>query len=141
MSGIVEFLTARLDEDEQDAKDAASRRGPHWLAEEYRDDGWGVSRDRAVIASGKPIVTEDNDYSSAMTIDHIARHDPARVLADVAAKRAIVDEYMAAVRSVAEYPDDRSAIMAEWSFKRAVRRLAQPHADHPDFDPAWKTDA
>lgn len=69
--------------------------------------------------------------------DHIARHDPARVLADVAAKRKIVD---VAAESVAlkdlSYYEDHSGERELAAF--VLRQLAQPYADHPAFDPAWR---
>lgn len=55
---------------------------------------------------------------------HIARHDPARVLREVAAKRAIVERY-------AKAPD--------WAGGEDVRLLAAVWSDHPDYRQEWRT--
>src|SRR5258708_12897907 len=84
MSDLAAFLTARLDEDEVAAKAAMNVYGADWNAQtgsEYlpaRVYGKG-GRDRPVA-----------DTSRAYPADHIARHDPARVLREVKAKRAIL---------------------------------------------------
>lgn len=75
---------------------------------------------------------------------HIARHDPARVLAECTAKRRIVEASRseaidAAFYAVPELPaDDDWAHGAEWAFGLALRALAQPYADHPDFREEWR---
>jgi hypothetical protein len=62
---------------------------------------------------------------------HIVRHDPARVLREVEAKRAL----LAAATSYSpelEYGDN-----GEWAFDLAVRLLASVWSDHPDYLPEW----
>jgi hypothetical protein len=54
-------------------------------------------------------------------VEHIARHDPARVLADVEAKRRIVEWD-------AEQPVDRGVLNI----------LASVYADHPDYREEWR---
>src|SRR5258708_32649943 len=84
MSDLAAFLTARLDEDEVAAKAAMNVYGADWNAQtgsEYlpaRVYGKG-GRDRPVA-----------DTSRAYPADHIGRHDPARGLGEVQAKRAIL---------------------------------------------------
>lgn len=51
---------------------------------------------------------------------HIARHDPARVLADIAAKRALIDQYEAA----AEDADDHEHGQHAASLLSAIETLA-----------------
>lgn len=60
--------------------------------------------------------------------EHIARHDPARVLADVAAKRAIVR----ACAHNLEF-EEYGYTLAE----RTLRALAQPYSEHEDYKPHW----
>jgi hypothetical protein len=80
---------------------------------------------------------------------HIARHDPARVLADIEVKRSILDEHHqdgtgCAVCADPEEYDENSEGEAEWirSAKwwpcRTVRLLALPYADHPDYRKEWR---
>lgn len=59
---------------------------------------------------------------------HIVRHDPARVLAEVEAKRRIVD--------VCAEPDDNGYDVA----MMVLPLLALPYADHPDWRPEWAPD-
>lgn len=72
---------------------------------------------------------------------HIVRHDPARVLREVAAKRAILKAYPA---------DDHEPYVAfgDWEscsdscprriLDEVLKLLANAWSDHPDFDPAWR---
>ena len=119
---ITEFLTARLDEDEATAR--ASEFPAEWVA---RPD----MTNQPIMAGGYRIAT-----SAASVMGHIARHDPARVLADVAAKRAIVALHSASDGrdpscSSIDYPE-----LAEDC--ETLRAMLQPFADHPDYDKAWR---
>lgn len=95
---LVAFLTAQWDELEQ-AAISALRGGdedfpfPRWRrAARWQSD---YQRVTAVWSDGNhddgPIAIAQNANWSAAR--HIALHDPAAVLADVAAKRAIISEY------------------------------------------------
>ncbi len=67
---------------------------------------------------------------------HAIIHDPAAVLADVAAKRAIVASYMAAVehyRRVTSAPVGESAAL-----ERVVKRIASAYSHWPGYDEEWK---
>jgi hypothetical protein len=114
---IVAFLTARLDEDEIAARTAARvSRGERWRC----PDDYGVfeahSGDAAILI-GSP-----SGYLRLELGAHVARHDPARVLADVAAKRALIAD---------------ATDVPTISMRRALKRLAAPYADHPDYNPRW----
>lgn len=108
-----EWLLARLDEDEQVAR--AARPGP-WdgragivQAEDGQDVATSVGHDQSdPLDVGERMARGD--------AHHIARHDPARVLADVAAKRRIVE------REDLHGEDDGT-----------LRLLALPYADHPTY--------
>jgi hypothetical protein len=118
---IVDFLNARLVEDEAAALAADGTR-------------WG-QRDRT-----QPYVIHDVDAykpglgnsgriiaaESLGTRDHIARHDPARVLREVAAKRALLDVY-----EIAEQTHD---ILGDGfiALDRAIRALAAVYPDCPE---------
>lgn len=132
---IVEFLLARSAEDEADARIAAATEGWAWRAE----DG--------------SVIPVDHRYPSIVDwvhgAEHIARHDPARVLAECEAKRRIMelhagDQPWDVHACPGRGPDDDEWVVYE-AGQRVVevypcptlRALAAVHADHPDYDPAW----
>jgi hypothetical protein len=123
MDDVVAFVRARLDEDEAAAKAA-----------------WGIEWDWRYVA--QPFGERP---SIAHTV-HIARHDPARVLREVEAKRAILDRHMPhetafdglACNWCSEDVDDRPQIAKErWPCPDA-RDLAAVWNDHPDYRQEWK---
>lgn len=79
---ITEFLLARLSEDEDHAKRAAFGWGAEWQVVPENDEEWS-----SINADGKEDVVGSED---ADVIVHIGTHDPSRVLAECAAKRAII---------------------------------------------------
>ena len=123
MNDLTAFLNARLDEDEAAAKAA-----------------WGVEWDWRYVA--QPFGERP---SIAHTV-HIARHDPARVLREVEAKRAILDRHMPhqpafgglACDWCSEDVDDRPQIAKERWPCPDVRSIATVWSDHPDYRPEWK---
>lgn len=102
---------------------------------------------RAVL-NGDSIVADDLTPQDAA---HIARWDPTRVLAEVAAKRAILAQH-----AQTECVNCADAGRGTGTSCRTchhdgepggptyydgtcgtVRAMAQPYATHPDFDPVW----
>lgn len=164
---IVEFLKARLDEDERDATAAT---------EAVADKHWHQSlRMREVVTRTPQLSAEDigvfgvvrsvdpwDEPGPDPVLEHVARHDPARVLADVAAKRAIVEWQISRPHrgQVTDYDgcDSRRDSGAEDSEGNTIWEatglpcscgrdeavvvvlgyLAAPYADHPDYDEAWR---
>lgn len=125
-SDLVEFLRARLDEDEQVAR--AATPGPWTQDEEV--DGWRAGRQTVVRADRFRVVTVDQTRqhhpAGEENVAHIARHDPARVLADVAAKRALLDAMIGPALS--------SAVARTCDAGLATARyLALAYADHPEY--------
>jgi hypothetical protein len=119
-----EFLLARIAEDEERARDAALtvgwdgfgdqriRSGQHWVPSYHvvkraRDDG---PADRREVAECAPLFGKG-------PANHIARWDPARVLAECEARRRIV---------------------TECGWETVMRHLALPYADHPDYRDEWR---
>jgi hypothetical protein len=140
--GIVEFLTARLDDEERMAKAAIgtavfqSQTG-RWLSERVLHT-YGSSLIVFAVANGGGR-TQAADLSAAWDsesrAEFIAYHDPARVLADVAAKRRII-ELHTGQHDCAGSIDNSTA----WPYVGCdtLRLLAQPCKDHPDYDAeAW----
>jgi len=145
---LVDFILARLDDDEAAARDAALtvgwdgfgdqriRSGQHWVASYHvvkrvRDDG---PTDRRTVVDG-------GSFAGMDTARHIARHDPARVLADIEAKRRIVALHDRAHRC-AVYTQAGDSEFCEWvpAFDACstLQLLALPYADHPDYQPEWR---
>jgi hypothetical protein len=128
---LVEFLLARLAEDEQAALAAAA---PHKAAREWWVDPWyDGTGDRADIRTRLGIITSGTGGFEAVPAEHVARHDPARVLAEVEAKRRIVDAF---VRHDEESSDPCESCWAQ-GLGEALRLLALPYADHPECHPSW----
>ncbi|MFJ9114466.1 DUF6221 family protein [Streptomyces sp. NPDC102394] len=89
--------------------------------------------------------TCDPDAGSAMpALTHAARHDPARVLRDVAAKRQNLAELKATEDAMSEASRDRDATRynqarAAWTvLRRVVRRDAAVYADRPGYREEWR---
>lgn len=117
---IVEFLEARLAEDELTAN-AAIEVASDWHAlYSYRDVKDG---------NGQYVVLADSRYPSVGQAAHIARHNPARVLRQCEAARAIIAEYLRL-----DALGDLAGLSAAES---SLRQLASVHSDHADFEPTW----
>lgn len=95
-----EFLAARLDEDEAAAKATEHNDGPHTL--EWKHGGGrhltfdnGRSEDYEAVFAGDwdRILIARDSVRGAPLAAHIARHDPARVLREAGAKRAILESF------------------------------------------------
>lgn len=126
---LVEFLRARLDEDEQSARAATA--GP-W----YVDDIDQELRTADVYsADGRVTSAYTEPCCSVEDATHMARHDPARVLVEVEAKRRIIDEYE-------RYAAERRRAMGGWDSYSEVSpilaALAAVYADHPDYRQEWR---
>ncbi len=142
MSDIATFYEARLDEIEAAAKAAQAADPTPWHADAH-DDGstWqrnGHGAGLVVAADDVPLWDCEGSNMLCMTAvaaRHVALHDPAYVLADVAAKRALVDQYRHAVRIHAEAADTLTEDF--WNQARAMlwgvlSMLVAPYAKHPD---------
>lgn len=125
-----EFLAARYDEEEAAAKAACDRDSGKWLMGRK----WNVYR-------AEDITPFDDDETNQLVVygnmesqsRHIARWDPARVLADIASKRVL----LAYLAHVAEVILDNNLWSLEGESDHGLRLLAAPYAAHPDYDPAW----
>jgi hypothetical protein len=123
---LVQFLRDRLDEDEAVA--AAASPGP-WRPSEEADEVLAV--DGITVADGFAL----SGRQLRATTEHIARHDPARVLSEIEAKRALIDACDRA-DTLAAYPDFEGGVYS--GLHDALEYLALPYADHPQFKPEWR---
>lgn len=144
MSGLVEFLRARLDEDEALAREAPP--GP-WLI------GNAVDPTQPCSVHTFPGVRLVADGLNWLVAEHIARQNPARTLADVAAKRSVLARHHAAPvppgnEWAEEYPycaahgykgpDGTVIYPVELEDCPELRDLAGPYGRHPDYREEWK---
>jgi hypothetical protein len=82
------------------------------------------------------------DVVSEAVGDHIARHDPARALREVAAKRAIVEAYRQSRDILMDNRETWDLVRAAVGAQRVtVTRLAAVWSDHPDYRAEWRPDA
>jgi hypothetical protein len=105
---VTEFVLARIAEDEARATRASS-----------------------AVASW-PMVANEAARLSADAGWHVLDHNPARVLAQCAAMRKIVEMFQTARPAMGEWESDYASAAYD-----AVRALASIWSDHPQFDPAW----
>lgn len=146
MNDLIAFLRARLDEDEQIARQAC----------EYTEAVWRLDEDGETVLWEPPnprIAKWEREHGLTVLADvwrgqaiysdgiakapHIARHDPARVLAEVEAKRRIVD-LMAGLLDSAEGDSEVDHYGGVGAAEDALRLLALPYADrHPDYREEW----
>ncbi len=168
---ITEFLLARIEEDEQVARAAD---GPVWESGDGDVSEGGLYANHWVIAWFKLGETDPDHnfprYSSWVrhaheNSVHAAHHDPARVLAECQAKRAIIEWHRNWPVLVEEPPifapprGDINALTVavsqqmQWMTQREyiavfgteppptpiLRALAAVYKDHPDYNPDWGT--
>ena len=132
---LAEFLEARLAEDWEAATASITTVGDTWEASGSVVEIEGDTKGRSVF---EWTVCFDEGAPSEAQADHIARHDPARVLREVAAKRRIM-EFAEKVDALAETVFQEFSNHPEADGVALLKMLALPYADHPDFDPNWST--
>lgn len=147
MSDLVEFLRARLAEDEEAARAATLGPWRHDPNKHHHIVGTPLFEE-AVFAGprGADAVCvagtgETGDQQSMRDARHIARHDPARVLRQIETTRRIIDEHQPERNYV--YRDDGTRACGtcgdgtfEWPCL-TLRLLALPYADHRDYRQEW----
>lgn len=130
MKDLLDFIRARLDEDEAAARESHYE-GQRWLTEEEGVHRW--PEDELVHMADRKADAR-----------HIARHDPARVLREVEAKWHIVRDYERAARACSDATgselDSRgyaSMCGARDALRAACAALAAAWSDHPDYRKEW----
>jgi hypothetical protein len=117
MSGLAGFLLARIAEDEDAVRQITAAADADYAAR------WSLP------ASATVDVGDDSFYTGDRRLaQHIARHDPARVLADCDAKRRIVKLHAVTTSGDCVACDQQYDVL---------RLLASPYADHPDYRSEW----
>jgi len=121
---ITAFLAARLDEREQ-----LARAVQHAVGDQF---------DALMGALGE---AHEPGWRYGIVPLYLRSHDPARVLAEVKAKRKVVTEYATALRQPdAIFAGTERVTGFLLALEMACRALASPYADHPDYNPAWRVE-
>jgi hypothetical protein len=162
---LVAFLNEQLDAEERGALDAKEGRSGRWFV----GDKWNVYCVEDETPHDDAETNELVVYGNGAALSaHIARHDPARVLAKITAKRAIVDAYLPPGadphpglpctddikgdpdgEEYAEmHPADQGACMRHVEASKrllhhdyVLRLLAAPYAGVDGYRPEWAPDA
>jgi hypothetical protein len=125
MTDLVAFVRACLDDDERVAR--AATPGPWRL-----DAGLRLPEQIDVVSVDYFTVCEDLEDTDAV---HIARHDPVRVLADIKAKRAILElhdgEHYCPELKTGVYPHDWPSAAPWGSAGEAWRHASSEHFEGP----------
>ena len=131
MNDLIEFLRARIDEDERIAlatQTCNCGRCEMPLAWTIDDDGidpLGVGL-RHTVAPG---------YLNPEQGAHIVHQDPDRTLREVEAKRRILEFTLEQVRWIDEYTHTPYAEGAEIDL---LESMAWPYSDHPEWREEWR---
>ena len=156
---ITEFLEARIAEDEAGARTASP--GPWKWEGDYpkghcpHGTDW-TDHGPDLVSSVKTndkfdrefhAVIESSGYdASSLTItdddaEFIAKHNPSRVLAECAAKRAIIESYVNITKAAGKkQPNVETALTLEGmreGTRMVLAALAFPYKDHPDYRQEW----
>jgi hypothetical protein len=133
VNDLVEWLTAALNDDERAARDCIAAVGAYREGEPY-EDGSGIAIQDAFPSY--PWGSEDNELTFMAGPGH-----PARVLAEVAAKRRILDRYrlyerLAEERAADGRPDQSTRNVRD-TLRWAVELLALPYAGRDGWREEW----
>jgi len=145
---LTEFLLARIAEDESTARTASAS---PWKWTSRDDNAYGMPNVSWTLQAADRDVTEldaADPYALRLDVEpgdrnHIARHDPARVLAECAAKRRVVQWGGMALASSDATSDDGSPAAERvhgygTAYEAVLSLLAVPYDSHPDYDEAWR---
>lgn len=92
MTGLAEWLEAQIAEDERIAREVPEQYR-QWECTEFDDEMRnGEMRRVWMLDTGRATVEDGFEGLNPSDLRHIARHDPARVLAECNAKRRIIAE-------------------------------------------------
>ena len=132
---ITEFLLARIAEDETAALAAVDGQADP-------ENGWGYE--------GRALIPHVGIIHHAVQAEHITRWHPYRVVAECAAKRAVVERYVDNLDLALSYRKllPPTPWPVGWTEHRlqearlatsleACVALVAVYADHPDYDDTW----
>jgi hypothetical protein len=141
VSDLIEFLRARLDEDERVALEVST--GPNvpekWTASQYREGvrPWRIDGQCSLVV----------EAVCGPDAAHIVRHQPARVAVEVEAKRGVIRE---AFRHASKVDSEWGCCHTAEAIEQGecedhppnelaiLRFLAAPYAAHSDYRQEWR---
>ena len=145
MDGLVQWLRAQLD---KEAALAEAAGGDSWWWQEH------LSETVAVYDSKGDAVVYDEGRPTPEQQEHIATHDPARVLREIAAKRQLLDDYTVAARirgeavkrimTAGDHLDSKDLEALDRAQREAailegpVKLAALPFNDRPGYCEEWR---
>ncbi|MGQ5576738.1 DUF6221 family protein [Streptomyces sp. ECR3.8] len=136
MDELVRWLGVQLDEDERISR--AATPGP------WRDEGGyvtdvgpdGLPRVQVTDHGTQDGEPEEDDPQGRADSAHIARHDPARVLREIDAKRQLLARYEE-LRAASKEQGLIGDVTEEYQ-DFLLRLLALPYADRPGYKESWR---
>lgn len=131
MNELVRWLGEQLDEDERIARAAGHE---HVAPAPWRGESWDdavLNGDGLVDAKGDGIAVVKGERVR----DHLVRHDPARVLREIDAKRRILAEH--ALNGWVCSTCDDGEVPPQAFPCPTLRLLALPYADRPGYRAEW----
>jgi len=144
VTGWAEFITARLGEDE-----AAAGEPRTWAVSHHdcSEPAWdpctvqpcpeavecaeGRCYHRAVRGSDGMIIYDEGGHTEAEA-EHVARHDPARVLRQVQAMREILGEHQQKANIAGEWCYNCGSLTWPCANVRSAASIWSDHPDHPE---------
>jgi hypothetical protein len=145
---LVQFVRDRLCEDAQIARAACwDEQSDAWT---YRSpQGADAKYERHTIVDycgdGVVVVVTPENADAEGVGRHVARHDPARVLSEVEAKRLLLAEHLPLLLSSSQrfFCDCQAqdGVITALYPCLTVQLLALPHADHADYREEWRPTA
>ncbi|KOG81245.1 hypothetical protein ADK33_15695 [Streptomyces griseus subsp. rhodochrous] len=126
MDDLVQFLRDRLAEDEQAARRAGSS---------FRQ----IGETGVIVATDGDRAEECASANWSGIAEHIVRHDPARVLREVEAKRRLLTDYVENAADLdTQHAPDMDYVGRADGLETALQHLATAYADHPDYRDNWR---
>lgn len=152
MDDLVHWSRAQFDEDERiarAARDAEFCKDGRWILKgPFEDELGGVHSE-----AGEALLGEEESVPFAMA-EHIVRHDPARVLRDIDAKRQMLDDYEVTARirdeaatrikAAGDHPNPKDLETWDRAQREAailegpVKLAATPLSDRPGYLESWR---
>lgn len=130
MRDIIEFLEARISEDEAVARAAAP--GPwQWFGDQARDRTMLYASDEKKVLEVYGAQSSGHLAVSGADLAHIAINSPDRILAECAAKRKILEN----IPLVADADDELGEVSPY-----VLMCLASVYRRHPEYQEGWIVD-
>ncbi|MFF8406927.1 DUF6221 family protein [Streptomyces sp. NPDC015684] len=132
---LVAFLRARLDESAQIARQAERATGSADWRADWRQVAENRFDARIISAPDKPVF---DGYGRIDAAEFASRQDPARVLADIEADRALLAQYEAVADMDTEDAEPEFAYGRAVGLGVAVCYRALKYANHTDYREEWR---